>query len=192
MLSQPQFSFGPIEAQRSIASGGRRTFVGRNAATRSGRRLPPRTNSSKSEFHGRSVGPKEDINNLGGQWDPVGRKLVPMPRREKGAASSRPRHARGLLDALELQNRKDAVPARAATADAQGTIAADPFGRQDFLTPKAWNQLFRFRTGAQRSRSETRRTRLFPALSRRRLTRARCHHAKSPGSASAARRGNTR
>ena len=38
----------------------------------------------------------------------------------------------------------------------------------------------RFRAGAQPSYIEIWRTRLSPALSRRRLTRARCHHAKSP------------
>jgi len=58
--------------------------------------------------------------------------------------------------------------------------AAAPLGRQDFLIPRAWNQLFRFPADAPPSYIEVWRTRLSPAISRRRWTRARCHHAKSP------------
>src|SRR6202035_4699561 len=52
--------------------------------------------------------------------------------------------------------------------------------RQDFLIPRAANQLFRFRARGQSSCFEIWRTRQSPATSRRRWTRARCHHAKSP------------
>jgi hypothetical protein len=51
---------------------------------------------------------------------------------------------------------------------------------QDFLILIVGIQLFRFRAGAQRSSFGTWRTRLFPAISRRRWTRAGWRDAKSP------------
>jgi hypothetical protein len=67
-----------------------------------------------------------------------------------------------------------------------------PVGRREFVIPRAWNQLFRFCPGAQPYYIEIWRTRLSPAISRRRLTRAWSHHAKSPvcSTAGGARRGS--
>ena len=52
VASQHRFSFGPIEARRSIGRGGRRTLEGRY----SGGGTVPRTNLSKSEFIGEVSG----------------------------------------------------------------------------------------------------------------------------------------
>jgi hypothetical protein len=73
----------------------------------------------------------------------------------------------------------DAHSAWACVVDAQMTTAAAPVGRQDFLIPRAANQLFCFRAGAPLSYIEVWRTRLSPAISRKGLTRAMCHLAKS-------------
>src|ERR1700674_6128366 len=54
---------------------------------------------------------------------------------------------------------------------ARMATAAAPVGRQDFLIPRAGNQLLRSRAGGQRSCFEIWRTKLSPAISRRRLTR---------------------
>jgi hypothetical protein len=61
-----------------------------------------------------------------------------------------------------------------------------PVESQDLLTPRTGNQLIRSRAGAQPSCFEIWRTKLFPATSRRRSTRAMCHHSKSPVSSYAA------
>jgi hypothetical protein len=73
--------------------------------------------------------------------------------------------------------------ARALVTVAEEFTAAVLVRRQDFLVPRVGNQLLRFPVGAPPSYiyiEEIWRTRLSRALSRRRLTRARCHHAKSP------------
>src|ERR1700674_3857302 len=53
---------------------------------------------------------------------------------------------------------------------ARMATAAAPVGRQDFLIPRAGNQLLRSRAGGQRSCFEIWRTKLAPAISRRRLS----------------------
>jgi hypothetical protein len=88
-----------------------------------------------------------------------------------------------------LAKKSSRDPASPSWRDSNSVAAPGRF--EEFLIPRAGNQLLRSRVGAKLPCIEIWRTKLSPAISRRRLTHAMCHHAKRSmfSSAFVARRG---